>query len=201
MKSFNNVSIEIFSVNFGLFVRAIYCTLIQFFCTTMTKNIAVRQRLLLKNLNYYYVGINVEFLKRGLPKFELNLTEVFNEFIQQEVFANCPKFSQVIALHKRAIEQFQAYKSFPILIGTMKVFENLVLKRENKLCISFSLSTASQFGFQQKLSCVHVVVQIADFTRNKIEKRSIYPGCLLDQQKCSNPWFRQDSYKIFRSHF
>ena len=112
------------------------------------------------------------------------LTHIFNRSILSGIFPEEMKIAKVIPLFKKGDDLDTGnYRPISLLSSLSKILEKLIFTRTIKFLITHDIFTNSQFGFRQKHSTIHALLNFVDKTAHAIDNHSHLIGIFLDFSK------------------
>ena len=112
------------------------------------------------------------------------LAHVFNLSILNGVFPERMKVAKVIPLFKKGDRLDPSnYRPISLLSALSKILEKLIFKRTISFLTTHNIFTNSQFGFRQKHSTVHALLNFVDKVAHAIDNHSHLIGIFLDFSK------------------
>ena len=112
------------------------------------------------------------------------LTHIFNRSILSGIFPKQMKIAKVIPLYKKGDDLDTGnYRPISLLSSLSKILERLIFTRTIKFLNTHNIFTNSQFGFRQKHSTIHALLNFIDKTAHAIDNHSHLIGIFLDFSK------------------
>ena len=112
------------------------------------------------------------------------LAHIFNESISRGVFPEQLKIAKVIPLFKKGDKLDPSnYRPISLLSTLSKILEKLIFKRTMNFFNTHNVFTNSQFGFRQKHSTIHALLNFIDKVAHAIDNHSHLIGIFLDFSK------------------
>ena len=125
-----------------------------------------------------------EILKSIKRSISVPLSNLFNMSFSE---GKCPSFlkiSSVIPIYKKDSKLIIAnYRPISLLSNINKILEKLMFNRLNSFLESNKCIYDLQFGFRQKHSTMHVLINMTQQIRDSIDKGNIAVGVFVDFQK------------------
>ena len=112
------------------------------------------------------------------------LTHIFNRSILSGTFPRQMKIAKVIPLFKKG-DALDAgnYRPISLLSSLSKILERLIFIRTTNFLKTHIIFTNSQFGFRQKHSTIHALLNFVDKVAHSIDDHSHLVGIFLDFSK------------------
>ena len=129
-------------------------------------------------------GISNFILKGVISSVADPLEHIFNLSITSGVFPEQMKIAKVIPLFKKGdILDASNYRPISLLSSLSKILEKLIFMRTVKFLKDNNTFTNSQFGFRQKHSTIHALLNFVDKVAHNIDDHSHLIGIFLDFSK------------------
>ena len=108
------------------------------------------------------------------------LAHIFNASIFSGVFPEQMKIAKVIPLFKKGDKLDPSnYRPISLLSTLSKILEKLIFKRTMNFLKNHNVFTNSQFGFLQKHSTIHALLNFVDKVTHAIDNSSHLIGILI----------------------
>ena len=115
------------------------------------------------------------------------LSEIFNISFSSGVFPSILKNAKVIPVHKKDSKlEFSNYCPISLLSNIEKFLERLMYNRINKFFSDNNLIYCLQFGFRQKYSTLHALINLTENIRKNLDEGNIGCSIFVDLQKAFN---------------
>ena len=112
------------------------------------------------------------------------LEYIFNKSILSGVFPEQMKIAKVIPLFKKGDKLDPSnYRPISLLSTLSKILEKIIFKRTINFFNKHTVFTNSQFGFRQKHSTIHALLNFIDKVAHAIDNHSHLIGIFLDFSK------------------
>ena len=129
-------------------------------------------------------GISNFILKGVISSIADPLEHIFNLSITSGVFPEQMKIAKVIPLFKKGNTlDASNYRPISLLSSLSKILEKLIFLRTVKFLKQNNTFTNSQFGFRQKHSTIHALLNFVDKVAHSIDDHSHLIGIFLDFSK------------------
>ena len=126
-----------------------------------------------KSPGYEEVSFNV--IKKCFRSLHKPLLQIFNASLQNETFPDKLKITRVTPLFKNGSDSnLGNYRPISVLPYFSKILEKIMYNRLYKHLSDHNILYQKQFGFQEKYSTEHVVMQLVDQINCSYEKKSLY---------------------------
>ena len=123
-------------------------------------------------------------LKRIISSIADPLTHIFNRSILSGTFPKQMKIAKIIPLFKKGDDLDTGnYRPISLLSSLSKILERLIFTRVTKFLNTHNIFANSQFGFRQKHSTIHALLNFIDKTAHAIDNHSHLIGIFLDFSK------------------
>ena len=129
-------------------------------------------------------AISNVMLKWLCPSIVFPLSLVFNKSLEEGVFPDLMKLSDVIPLYKSK-ERFlcNSYRPISLLLTISKILEKVIYKRVYKFLQETRQITDNQFGFRSNHSCTDAIINLCSEIIKNNERRIHTLGVFLDLSK------------------
>jgi len=128
--------------------------------------------------------IPVKLMKSCKNELGRYLTQLFNMSMNQGVFPSVLKPAQVIPIYKGINKlHVENYRPISILSCISKMFERIIYRRLYKFLEKFDVLYHKQFGFRQKHSTIHALIEVTENIKLALDKDEIAIGIYLDLKK------------------
>ena len=112
------------------------------------------------------------------------LTSIINKSFSQGVFPDLLKMANVIPIFKKGSKlDVSNYRPISLLSNISKIFENLMQSRLHSFLEKFQCLYKLQFGFRNKHSTTHTLIDIVETIRKTIDDGNYACGVFIDLQK------------------
>ena len=112
------------------------------------------------------------------------LAHIFNASILSGVFPEQMKIAKVIPLFKKGDKLDPSnYRPISLLSTLSKILEKIIFKRTMNFLKNHNVFTNSQFGFRQKHSTIHALLNFVDKVTHAIDNSFHLIGIFLDFSK------------------
>ena len=129
-------------------------------------------------------SIPTKILKLLKNDISSQLSEIFNISFSSGVFPSILKTAKVILVHKKDSKlDFSNYRPISLLSNVEKILEKLMYNRILKFFSDNNLIYSLQFGFRQKYSTVHALINLTESIRKNQDEGNISCGIFVDLQK------------------
>ena len=99
-------------------------------------------------------------------------------------FPSILKIAKVITIHKKQLKvDYTNYRPIFLLSNIEKIIEKLMYKRLSNLLNNNNLIYLLQFGFKQKYSTSHALINLTQNIRQTLDEDSFGFGIFVDLQK------------------
>ena len=99
-------------------------------------------------------------------------------------FPSILKIAKVITIHKKQLKvDYTNYRPIFLLSNIEKIIEKLMYKRLSNLLSNNNLIYLLQFGFKQKYSTSHALINLTQNIRQTLDEDSFGFGIFVDLQK------------------
>lgn len=131
-----------------------------------------------------YDGITDEIVKKCHSQILEPLTHIIEASFKAGVFPRKLKISKVLPLFKNGERNIVSnYRPVANIPTFAKIFENIMDKRVREYLCKFNILSKSQFGFIEKLSTVHAIVNFIHKIYNCLNTRKYVTGIFFDMSK------------------
>lgn len=126
-----------------------------------------------------------KILKTVLAKISEILANIFNLSIQTGKFISSLKTTKVVPVYKNkgSPNDVNNYRPISLLSNIDKIFEKLIHARVVKFLDQNSIIYQNQFGFREKHSTKHALINLTENIRQSIDKGKYTCGVFIDLQK------------------
>ena len=101
-----------------------------------------------------------------------------------EQFPSFLKIAKVIPVHKKQSKvEYTNYRPISLLSNNEKIIEKLMYKRLSDFLDTNNLIYSLQFGFRQKHSTTHALINLSESIRQTLDEGSFGCGIFVDLQK------------------
>ena len=129
-------------------------------------------------------SIPMKILKLLKNDISQQLSDVFNLSFLTGQFPSVLKIAKVIPIHKKQSKvDYANYRPISLLSNIKKIIEKLMYKRLSNFLDINNLIYSLQFGFQQKYSTTHVLINLTESIRQTLDEGSFGCGIFVDLQK------------------
>ena len=119
--------------------------------------------------------------------FSIPINRIFNLSIEHGVFPKKMKIPIVIPVHKKDdTEDCNNYRSISLLPNISKLFEKLIKNRLSKFLEENKCLFSRQFGFRNKHSTNHTLIDLTETIRKASDDNEFACGVFLDFKKVSD---------------
>ena len=99
-------------------------------------------------------------------------------------FPSFLKIAKVIPIHKKQSKvEYTNYRPISLLSNNEKIIEKLMYKRLSDFLDTNNLIYSLQFGFRQKHSTTHALINLSESIRQTLDEGSFGCGIFVDLQK------------------
>ena len=131
-----------------------------------------------------YDDISNKLLKELHPVILKPFTEVINRSLEEGIFPNDMKRSDMIPLYKRKEKYLTTnYRPISLLLTLSKILEKVVYKRTVKFLDKNCIIYNSQYGFREKHSCIDAVMELTTEILKSKENNLHTASVFLDLSK------------------
>ena len=129
-------------------------------------------------------GLSSKFIKLCSPFLSVILANIFNQSITNGVYPDSLKIARVSPIHKKGdVTDPNNYRPISVLNLLNKIFEKIIHKRLYKYLTKFNLIYKYQFGFRERYSTMHALVELTDRIKDAIDKKLLTCGIFVDLSK------------------
>ena len=129
-------------------------------------------------------SIPVKILKLLKNDISQQLSDIFNMSFLTGQFPSVLKIAKVIPIHKKQSKvDYANYRPISLLSNIEKIIEKLMYKRLSNFLDINNLIYSLQFGFQQKYSTTHALINLTESIRQTLDEGSFGCGIFVDLQK------------------
>ena len=129
-------------------------------------------------------SIPTDILKLISPTISKHLSNIINISFSSGVFPSCLKEAYISPIHKKDSKlNIDNYRPISLLSNISKIIEKLMHSRLNIFLTKFNCLFNNQFGFRNKHSTNHALIQLTETIRNAIDKGNYACGVFVDLQK------------------
>ena len=140
--------------------------------------------LLQLKLIHIYLNISVPLLKILKTHISPLISSLINDSFLCGIFPSKLKWANVIPVFKKGSRQDKDnYRLISVLSTFSKIFEKAVFKRLYGYLESRNILYPLQFGFRQKCSTNHALIQITESIRNSIDNNEFGYGIFIDKKR------------------
>ena len=126
-------------------------------------------------------------LKEFNKLFSIPISRIFNLSIERGVFPQKMKIAIVIPVHKKDdTEDCNNYRPISLLPNISKLFEKLIKNRLSKFLEENKCLFSRQFGFRNKHSTNHTLIDLTETIRKASDDNEFACGVFLDFKKVSD---------------
>ena len=112
------------------------------------------------------------------------LSDIFNMSFLTGQFPSVLKIAKVIPIHKKQSKvDYANYRPISLLSNIEKIIEKLMYKRLSNFLDINNLIYSLQFGFRQKYSTTHALINLTESIRQTLDEGSFGCGIFADLQK------------------
>ena len=123
-------------------------------------------------------------LKEFNKVFSIPISHIFNLSIEHGVFLQKMKTAIAVPIHKNDDTQdCNNYRPISLLPNICKLFEKLIKNRLSKFLEKNKCLFSRQFGFRNKHSTTHVLIDLTETSRKAIDDNEFACGVFLDFKK------------------
>ena len=123
-------------------------------------------------------------LKEFNKHFSIPLSEIFNVSLESSVFPQKMKIARIIPILKKDDSQdCNNYMSISLLPNISKLFEKLIKNRLSKFLGDNKCLFSRQFGFRNKHSTNHALIDLTETIRKALDDNEFSCGLFLDFKK------------------
>ena len=127
-------------------------------------------------------------LKEFNKLFSIPISRIFNLSIEHGVFPQKMKIAIIIPVHKKDdTEDCNNYRPISLLPNISKLFEKLIKNRLSKFLEENKCLFSRQFGFRNKHSTNHVLIDLTEIIKKVIDDNEFACGVFLDLKKAFDP--------------
>ena len=127
-------------------------------------------------------------LKEFSKLFSIPISQIFNLSIEHGVFLQKAKIAIIFPVHKKdGTEDCNNYKPISLLPDISKLFEKLIKNRLSKFIEENKCLFSRQFGFRNKLSTNHVLIDLTETIKKAIDDDEFGCEVFLDLKKAFDP--------------
>ena len=129
-------------------------------------------------------SIPVKILKLLKNDISQQLSDIFNMSFLTGQFPSVLKIAKVIPIHKKQSKvDYANYRPISLLSNIEKIIEKLMYKRLSNFLDINNLIYSLQFGFRQKYSTTHALINLTESIRQTLDEGSFGCGIFVDLQK------------------
>ena len=129
-------------------------------------------------------GIPTKILQLIKPILSEPLSKIFNNSILTGQYIEKLKFAETIPIFKKGSQTFVSdYRPISLLSNLNKIMEKLVFNRVYEFFEKFNCIYENQYGFRNKHSTVHALINITENIRLSLDKKETIAGIFVDLQK------------------
>ena len=174
---------QIFSKNYIDYLS--YINTSTFFSTLTDKN---EMSLIISSLDSHKSSgpnsIPVKILKPLKNDISQQLSDIFNISFLTGQFPSALKITKVIPYTKKQSKvDYANYRPISLLSNIEKIIEKLMYKRLSNFLDINNLIYSLQFGFRQKYSTTHSLINLTDSIRQTLDEGSFSCGIFVDLEK------------------
>ena len=130
------------------------------------------------------LSIPNQILKEFHKIFSVPLGEIFNMSLESGVFPKKIKITKVIPIFKKDDDQdCNNYRPISLLPNISKLFEKLIKTRLTKFLADNKCLFSRQFGFRNKHSTTHALIDLTETIRKALDDNEFACGVFLDFKK------------------
>ena len=113
------------------------------------------------------------------------LAAIFNLSIEKGIYMDKLKISRIVSIYKNKGDKFQSqnYRPISLLSNINKIFEKLMHKRLYKFLEDQLIIFSKQFGFRQRHSTIHALIDLTEDIRKGMDDNNYVCGIFVDLQK------------------
>ena len=138
-------------------------------------------------------SIPVEILKLLKNGISQHLSDILDMSFLTGQFPSVLKIAKAIPIHKKqSKDDYANFRPISLLSNIEKIIEKLMYKRLSNFLDINDLIYSSQFGFRQKYSTTHALINLTESTKQTLDEGSFSCGIFVDLQKA----FDTVDYKI-----
>ena len=135
-----------------------------------------------KSPGYDEISFNV--IKTCFGSLHKPLLHIFNQSLQSGIFPDKLKIARVTLLFKKGSDsELGNYRPISVLPCFSKILEKIMYNRLYKHLKEKDILYKKQFGFQQKHSTEHAILQLIDQVNNSFERNQFTLGIFIDLSK------------------
>ena len=136
------------------------------------------------NKSYGLYSCPIRLLKCSRQILGEPLAIIFNTSIESGIFPTKLKIAKVIPIFKAGDATAPSnYRPISLLSIFNKIFEKLIYKRLNSYLISKEIISESQYGFREKHSTEHAILDIISKIQANMDKKLFSCGVFIDLSK------------------
>ena len=131
-----------------------------------------------------YDEISFNIIKTCFGSLHKLLLHIFNQSLQSRIFPDQLKIARVTLLFKKeSNSELGNYRPISVLPCFSKILEKIMYNRLYKHLKEKDILYKKQFGFQQKHSTEHAILQLIDQVNNSFERNQFTLGIFIDLSK------------------
>ena len=125
-----------------------------------------------------------KILKDYKSEFSKPLNDTINTSFTTSIFVSALKVANIIPIHKKGDKlDYNDYQPISFLSDISKIFEKMMHIRLTSFLNKNKGLSSFQFGFQNKHSTKHALINLTDMIRSALENDQFACGVFIDQQK------------------
>ena len=127
--------------------------------------------------------VQITFLRKFLLKSYISqqLSDIFNMLFLTGQFPSVLKIVKIIPVHKKQSKvDYANYRPISLLSNIEKIIEKLMYKRLCNFLDINDLIYSLQFGFRQKHSTTHALINLTESIRQSLDEGSFGYGIFVD---------------------
>ena len=126
----------------------------------------------------------VRILKLLKNDISQQLSDIFNMSFLSGQFPSVLKIAKVLPIHRKQSKvDYANYRPISLLSNIEKIIEKLMYKRLSNFLDINNLVYSLQFGFRQKYSTTHALINLTESIRQILDEGSFGGGIFVDLQK------------------
>ena len=129
-------------------------------------------------------SVPTNILKLISPTISKHLSNIINISFSTGVFPSALKEAYITPVHKKDSKlNINNYRLISLLSNISKIIEKLMHSRIENFLTKFNCLYNNQFGFRNKHSTNHALIQLTETIKNAIDKGNYACGVFVDLQK------------------
>ena len=131
-----------------------------------------------------FFSIPNRILKEFNKLFAISISQIFNLSLDTGVFPRKMKIAIVIPVFKKEDKQdCNNYRPISLLPNISKIFEKIIKNRLSKFLEENNYLFSKQFGFRNKHSTTHALIDLTETIRKALDDNEFTCGVFLDLKK------------------